>query len=274
MRDLGDTGIRVSSIGLGTVKLGRAVGVKYPAPFSIPDDEAATHLLRRARELGVNLLDTAPAYGNSESRLGTLLQGWRDEWVIVSKAGETFDGEVSHFDFSPEGITSSVERSLARLKTSCLDVVLLHSGGEAELHFDETGSFEALAHLKAQGKIRAFGASTKTLRGAQLAIDRCDVVMLTLNPQERNDEPAIESASKKSVGVLIKKALQSGHAVQESGGAMDPVERSLRFVFAHAGVSSVVVGTIDPDHLAHDVAAAHRALVPGEDSQTQEKGGA
>lgn len=260
MRELGQTGIRVSPVGLGTVKLGRSIGVKYPSAFVVPDDSTATMLLHKARELGVNLIDTAPAYGNSESRLGGLLQGWRDEWVIVTKAGEEFSDGVSSFDFSPEGIQASVERSLDRLKTDRIDVVLLHSDGKSESRFDEMGSFGILEKLKAEGKIAAFGASTKTRRGAELAIRCCDVVMLTFNPAERQDEEMIALASERGVGVLIKKALQSGHLAQDDDAATDPVEESLKFVFAHAGVSSVVVGTIDPDHLAHDVVAAERAI--------------
>ena len=89
-RPLGSTGFDVSPLGLGTVKLGRDQGVKYPNGFTIPDDAQALALLNQARDLGINLLDTAPAYGISEERLGHLLQGQRDEWVIVSKVGEEF----------------------------------------------------------------------------------------------------------------------------------------------------------------------------------------
>ena len=261
LRDLGSTGLRVSPIGLGTVKLGRSVGVKYPARFEIPDDDAALALLRRASDLGVNLLDTAPAYGTAEQRLGGFLRGWRDEWIIVTKAGEEFADGRSRFDFSPEAITASVERSLLRLRTDRIDVVLLHSDGNAELDFQSVGSFDALARLKKAGKVRAFGASTRTPQGAALAVQTCGVVMLTLNPRDRGDEPMVEAAARRGVGVLIKKALLSGHVAdlpgQETG---DPIQRCLRFVFAHDGVSSVVVGTIDAEHLAHDVAAAERAI--------------
>ena len=69
-RPLGSTGLRVSPLGLGTVKLGRDQGVKYPNGFTIPDDAAARALLDQARALGINLIDTAPAYGVSEQRLG------------------------------------------------------------------------------------------------------------------------------------------------------------------------------------------------------------
>lgn len=105
-RPLGSTGFQVSPLGLGTVKLGRDQGVKYPNGFTIPDDAQALALLQQARELGINLIDTAPAYGIGEQRLGPLLRGQRDEWVIVSKTGEEFEQGRSHFDFSPRILAS------------------------------------------------------------------------------------------------------------------------------------------------------------------------
>src|SRR3546814_18567918 len=78
----------VSLSGVGTVTVGRNGGVKYPRGFDLPDDGAVIALLEEARALGINLLDTAPAYGVSEQRLGALLPGARSDWVIVSKAGD------------------------------------------------------------------------------------------------------------------------------------------------------------------------------------------
>ncbi|MBL8746693.1 MAG: aldo/keto reductase, partial [Phycisphaerae bacterium] len=92
-RPLGRTGLKVSPLGLGTVKLGRNRGVKYPAEFEIPTDVQAAELLRRAQKLGITLLDTAPAYGEAEERIGRIIGscGGRDRWTIVTKAGEEFD---------------------------------------------------------------------------------------------------------------------------------------------------------------------------------------
>ena len=83
MRPLGNTGMEISALGFGTVKLGRNEGVKYPQGFSIPDDRSASALIAYAQELGINLIDTAPAYGNSEERLGKLLAGQR----VVERMG-------------------------------------------------------------------------------------------------------------------------------------------------------------------------------------------
>ena len=72
-RQLGATGLEVSRLALGTVKFGRNEGVRYPQPFELPSDAQLDTLIGCAAELGVNLLDTAPAYGHSETRLGRLL---------------------------------------------------------------------------------------------------------------------------------------------------------------------------------------------------------
>ncbi|MDH5358587.1 MAG: aldo/keto reductase, partial [Gammaproteobacteria bacterium] len=114
---LANTDVRVSPLGLGTVKLGRDKGVKYPHSFRIPDDQQALALLDQAWELGINLLDTAPAYGNSEQRLGELLSVSPKDWMIATKVGETFNPEngESHYNFSPEFINTSIQQSLKNL---------------------------------------------------------------------------------------------------------------------------------------------------------------
>ncbi len=73
-RVLGSTGIDVSVLGLGTVKIGRNQQVKYPDGFELPDDKAVLGLFELAQSLGINFIDTAPAYGSSEQRLGEIAQ--------------------------------------------------------------------------------------------------------------------------------------------------------------------------------------------------------
>lgn len=241
--------IQTSLLGLGTVKLGRNQKVKYPKPFTIPTDDQALALLNTARELGINLIDTAPAYGTSEARLGELLPhaGGRDSWIIASKVGENFDNGASTFDFTPEAARASVERSLTRLRTDRLDIVLIHSDGN-DLHIIEhMGTLEALHQLKAEGLIRSVGMSTKTPVGALAALPYCDVLMLTVNQDNHDDLPACAAAAKHGVGVLVKKALASGHA--------DPAS-SIRYAVGVEGVTSVIVGTTNPDHLRANALAA------------------
>jgi len=254
LRPLGNTGLTVSPLGLGTVKLGRDQGVKYPNGFRIPDDREAAMLLALARELGINLIDTAPAYGRSEERLGPLLRGQRQDWVIVSKVGEEFDSGQSRFDFSAAHARFSVERSLQRLETDFIDLVLVHSDGNDVAILRDAGVYETLAELKREGKIRAFGLSGKTVDGGLLALERGDCAMVTYNLNEQAEKPVLDYAAAHGKGVLIKKALASGHACLDAG--VDPVRASFELLFAHPGVTSAIVGTIDPLHLSHNVATA------------------
>lgn len=241
MRPLGNTGIQVSLLGLGTVKLGRNAGVKYPQAFDLPDDKSVVTLLETARELGINLLDTAPAYGLSEQRLGLLRPGRREDWVIVSKAGEYFENGASRFDFSPAAIRNSVENSLRLLRTDYLDAVLLHSDGMDEAGDRFLPAAEELGRLKQQGLIRATGFSGKTLAGGDRLLPHVDLLMATWNPGYTDEAPLIARAAAQGRGVLIKKALASGHTA-------DPAA-ALKAAATLPGVCSIVVGTLSPANL-------------------------
>jgi len=253
--NLGDTGIRVSPLGLGSVKFGRNQGVKYPQHFEIPSDREVTQLLGLAQESGINLLDTAPAYGVSEERLGKLLPGSRHDWVIASKAGENFAGGESRFDYSAAATRASIEATLRRLKTDYLDMVLIHSDGDDERIFAEEEVLDTLELMKHEGWIRAHGLSGKTVAGGLEAVRRCDVLMVTCNTAYNDELPVLEAAREAGKGVLIKKALQSGHI---DGTAA--LEEAFAFVYAQPGVSSVIIGTINPKHLRDNVAIVRQIL--------------
>ena len=255
LRPLGDTGIRVSPLGLGTVKLGRNQGVKYPLSFAIPDDAQVSALLALARERGINLLDTAPAYGTSEERLGRLLPGSRDEWVLVTKVGEQFVDGRSFFDFSAAATRRSVERSLRRLRTDYLDAVLIHSDGDDLRILEREAVLETLYRLKDEGSIRAHGMSSKTVAGGLRTVQLCDLVMATCNLDYNAELPVLEAAAAQGKGVLIKKGLMSGHVEGQAG-----VRDSFAHVFSQPGVSSMIVGTINPAHLRDNVRLLDQVL--------------
>ena len=252
-RALGSTGIEISCLGLGTVKFGRNEEVRYPKSFSLPTDMQVERLLDIARQEGINLLDTAPAYGSSEQRIGRLLKD-RDQWVISTKVGEQFITGKSIFDFSAEKTTESIEKSLRYLNTDYLDIVLIHSDGRDEEILDSTDCMQKLLEMKSAGKIRAIGMSTKTPAGAIKAAELCDLIMVTYNPSTTADEIAIDEAFRKNKGVLIKKAFDSGHAC--SPGAVTTTKSNLDFALSKPGVSSVIVGTINSDHLRENAMAA------------------
>ncbi|MCY1407297.1 Aldo/keto reductase family protein [compost metagenome] len=257
-RPLGSTGLSVSPLGLGTVKLGRNQGVKYPNGFTIPDDREARLLLDQARGMGINLIDTAPAYGCSEERLGPLLRGQRQDWVIVSKVGEEFENGLSHFDFSATHTRLSVERSLKRLETDVIDMVLVHSDGNDLSILNDSGVYATLAELKREGKIRSYGLSGKTIEGGLKALEQGDCAMVTYNLNEQNEKPVIDYAATHGKAILVKKALASGHVCLNPG--VDPVRASFELLFGHPGIASAIIGTINPVHLAHNVATAAAVL--------------
>jgi len=263
-RLIGQTGIEVSCLGLGTVKFGRNTGVKYPQGFELPDDTDVQQILRMAQELGINLIDTAPAYGSSEERLGKLLKQ-RHNWVICTKVGEEFAQGKSSYDFSAAHVRASVERSLQRLHTDYLDLVLIHSDGNDLEIINNSDCFAELQRCRESGLIRAFGMSTKTVTGGMTALEHSDLVMVTYNPEEAAEESVLDHAFQLKKGVLIKKALNSGHSIDATAAARsaagaDPVQRSMEFIFKHPAVTAVIIGSINPLHILHNVNAAARAL--------------
>ncbi|MEX0963165.1 MAG: aldo/keto reductase [Pseudohongiellaceae bacterium] len=255
-RVLGSTDIEVSCLGLGTVKIGRNQEVKYPSGFSLPTDTEVSALIAEAKELGINLLDTAPAYGSSEQRLGRLLKD-RVDWIICSKVGEEFTTGKSFFDFTAEHTRHSIERSLRDLRTDYLDIVLIHSDGRDRKILESSDCPETLLRMQEAGLIRAVGMSTKTVDGGMKALEMLDLAMVTYNPSMQDDSEVIDHAYFLEKGILVKKALNSGHDCVATAEAskVSLTQRNLRFALDREGVSSVIVGTINPKHLAENVQA-------------------
>lgn len=252
------TDLEVSALGLGTVKLGRDKGVKYPEHFQIPDNQQALALLEEAWQLGINLIDTAPAYGRSEHRLGELLPQLPHDWLICSKAGESFNSETgeSSFDFTADGIKRSVEQSLQRLGRDQIDIVLIHSDGNDVPLIEHYKALETLNELKQQGLIRATGMSTKTVEGGLITLEQSDIAMVTHNLAYQGEQAVLDTAAKRKKSVFIKKAFACGHLPEGT----DAISESFKLIYANPAVASVIVGTINPQHLADNVAKAIEIL--------------
>jgi aryl-alcohol dehydrogenase-like predicted oxidoreductase len=256
-RELGQTGIQVSPLGLGTVKFGRDQQVKYPWSFKIPDNQQVIELLSLSRDLGINLLDTAPAYGNSEKRLGELLPN-RQDWVIVSKVGESFEKGQSKFNFSAQATQKTIESSLKKLKTDYLDIVLVHSDGDDRKVIFQEEVVNTLQKLKRQGLIRAIGLSTKTTKGGLWTVENTDIIMATRNTTDHTDDPVLDRALKLNKGVIIKKGLQSGHVDTKAGGT--GITAAIKYVFSHQAVTCLIAGTINPKHLKENALLVDKLL--------------
>lgn len=249
LRKLGRTGLELSPIGLGTVKIGRNTHLKYPSGFELPTDQEVIELLELASNLGINCLDTAPAYGKAEKRLGELLPEVPNKFHIITKVGEAYNQETgSHYDFSEKAIMNSVERSLRHLNRNRLDVVLLHSDGQDIKHL-ELGALRTLVKAREQGLIHAVGLSGKTVEGGRLALSQgADCLMITLNREQSDEKPLIDEANKNGAGLLVKKALGSGHLT----GSISSIFKDL---FAHPSITSAIIGTISTVHLRNNCLA-------------------
>ncbi|HWV49869.1 MAG TPA: aldo/keto reductase [Microbacterium sp.] len=153
-RTLGRTGIKVTPFALGAMLLGS---------LGNPDRSEAIRIIHRALDGGVNLIDTADRYGDSEEVVGEALQGRRDSVVLATKFHGPVDDDVNHRGASRRWIMQAVERSLRNLRTDYIDLYQLHRP-DPDTDIDETLS--ALTDLVRQGKVRAIGSSS--MRGSEI----------------------------------------------------------------------------------------------------------
>jgi aryl-alcohol dehydrogenase-like predicted oxidoreductase len=162
-RTLGRTGIQVSPYALGTLMLASAMG-------NAREDSA--RIIHKALDAGINFIDTADAYGDSEEVVGQALKGRRDDVVLATKFGRPLGPGPNQQGASRRWIVTAVENSLRRLQTDYIDLYQLHRP-DPGTGIEETLS--ALTDLIRSGKIRAIGASQTPVSGiveAQWAAER------------------------------------------------------------------------------------------------------
>jgi aryl-alcohol dehydrogenase-like predicted oxidoreductase len=210
-RTLGTTGIAVSEIGFG------AWGIGGPSPgatsYGPTDDELSLRTLERAFEQGITFYDTSNAYGDghSEALLGSAFAARRDKVVIATKAGyPRFDLDQ---DFTPAFLRTSLDGSLGRLRTDHVDLFLLHSPPLALLKSDPE-ILETLRALQREGKIRAWGVSTRAIEDGAPLIDELGVpaieINLNLMDQRAVDSGLLTLAQQRNVAVIARTPLCFG----------------------------------------------------------------
>jgi aryl-alcohol dehydrogenase-like predicted oxidoreductase len=147
-RTLGRTGIKVSPYALGTLMFATSIGN--------PDPEDSVRVIHRALDAGINFLDTADAYGDSEEVVGQALKGRRDNVVLATKFSRPTGDDPNHQGTSRRWIMTAVENSLRRLRTDHIDLYQIHRP-DPTTDIEETLS--ALNDLIHSGKVRAIGTS-------------------------------------------------------------------------------------------------------------------
>jgi len=166
---IGKSGIEASVVGMGAWAIGG------DSQWGTSDDSESIRTIHRARELGVTLLDTAPAYGlgHSEEVVGRALSGRRDAYVLSTKCGIRWDIKEGALlmerdgvrivrNSRPERLAEEIDMSLRRLKTDYIDIYIVHWQALPEFPCPIADTMGFLADLKVQGKIRAIGASNIT----------------------------------------------------------------------------------------------------------------
>jgi aryl-alcohol dehydrogenase-like predicted oxidoreductase len=206
-RTLGNTGLSVSELGLGTW------GISGDAYGEVSDAEA-DRVIDRAVQIGITLFDTADVYGSSTSQVGAMERklGRRLPLAsthVVTKIGTNVEGYPQK-QFDAMFLFNQFERSEERLRRCPVDVVLLHNPSAATLRKDEaTGK---MAEIVDQGRALAWGVSAGTLEVARLAIEKgAQVIELAFNAFHAKDARALASTlEERGVGLLARSVLSHG----------------------------------------------------------------
>ena len=248
-------------------------------------------MLNAVLDAGINFIDTAIDYGQSETEIGRHIAHRRDEYFLATKGGCALDptahdasertvfGVVLEHDYRRANIIAGIEQSLRRLRTDHLDLVQFHFGPSLEV-LEQTGAVETLLELKRAGKVRFIGSSSMlpnlTEHIAMGVFDAFQIPYSALQPQ--HDE-AISAAASAGAGTIIRGGVARGEPGAGQGGervwalweaaalddlldGMSRTEFMLRFTIAHPGLHTTIIGTLNPDHLAANLATVARGPLP------------
>ena len=264
--------LTVRRLGFGAMRItGQGI---WGRPKDVPN---AIAVLRRAVELGVDLIDTADAYGPdvSEELIAEALHPYKKGLVIATKGGLTRGGPS---DWSrnarPEHLRNACEGSLKRLRVAQIDVYQLHAPDPAVPFEDSVG---ALADLKKQGKIRHVALSNVSVELIERARSIVPIVSVQnkYSVWDRGADAVVDHCEKHGIGFLPYFPLAAGDldsrgkrlaAVAQKHGATPP-QIALAWLLARSPVMLPIPGTSSLEHLDENMRAAKIALDAGEVKQ-------
>jgi 1-deoxyxylulose-5-phosphate synthase len=281
LRPLGSTGLQVSEIALGTVELGMDYGFRgSEGHWRRPDEGESARLLRRAIELGINLFDTARAYGEAEEVIGRALAELPARPIIASKVQVRPDSPEASF-------WESLDASLRALRVEAIDILQIHYAPLDLLARDEI--FEWFEQARRRGKVRFGGASFYEEPAAFAALRREELAVLQI-PYNLLDQKmaarVLPGACGAGRGVLVRSAFLRG-VLTPQVHSLDPrlaplrdaalaaaaaageepgrlAELALRFCVATPGVASVILGMRSVAEVEANAAALERAPLPAD----------
>lgn len=254
-RRLGNTGLDVSVLAFGGAEIGYE-----NAPQSSVD-----RLLGGALDAGVNVIDTAECYVDSEDKIGKALSDRRSEFYLFTKCGHS--SGLDEPDWTRELVRKSIDRSLQRLRTGYIDLVQLHSCGVDVLERGDV--IEALQHARAAGKTRFIGYSGDGVDAlAAIRTGAFDTLQTSVNiaDQEAIDR-TVPEAIRKGMGVVSKRSLANAvwkHAERPPDSYVheywdrlrvldypflrglpfaDSLRTAVRFTLSVPGIAAAIVGS-------------------------------
>lgn len=260
-RTLGKTGLEVSALGFGAAEIG----------FLETPQADINRLLNSALDAGLNVIDTAECYGDSEEMIINAVGHRRDEFYLFTKCGHA--SGLPHPDWTPELLEASVDRSLKRLKTDCVDLIQLHSCNHQILQQGEV--IAALQKARDAGKTRFIGYSGDN-EAAQFAVESgaFDTLQTSVSLADQQAiTRTLPLAAERGLGVIAKRPIAGAVWTQEYSPDKeyaewlrfesywhrlkaldydflqtdDAVSVALRFCLAQPGVGTAIVGTTNPE---------------------------
>jgi pyridoxine 4-dehydrogenase len=253
--------LEVNRLGFGAMR------ITGPSILGWPDDrENALHVLRRAVELGVNLIDTAYSYGPevSELLIAEALHPYPDGLVIATKGGlrRTESGGWPR-DGRPEHLREVCEGSLRRLRLDRIDLYQLHAP-DPDVPFED--SVGELARLRGEGKIRHVGLSNVSVEQLQRAQELVPIasVQNRYSLTDRSSADVLDECERQGIAFLPWYPLAAGDLAQP-GGALGrvasahgatPAQIALAWLLEGSPVVCPIPGTASLAHLEENVAAA------------------
>ena len=267
-RELGNTGLMVSEIGLGGEWLERH------------NTEEVKAVIDRCAEFGINILDCWMSEPNVRSNIGLAIEGRREQWIIQGHIGSTWQNGQYVRSREMEQVKAAFEDQLTRFKTDYIDLGMIH-------YVDEAADFEAIMYgpfieyvreLKAAGKIRHIGIAKLAAESGEI-----EMILFSVNPAfdmlpasenietlfaERYDEnlggidpertELYKLCEQNGVGITVMKGYLGGRLFKAEdspfGVAMTPVQ-CLHYALTRPAVASVMVGFNSPEHV--DTAVAY-----------------
>jgi pyridoxine 4-dehydrogenase len=263
--------LEVSRMGFGAMR------ITGPGILGWPDDrENALRVLRRAVELGVNLIDTADSYGPevSELLIADALHPYPDRLVVATKGGLVRDGSGAWTrDGRPEHLREACEASLRRLRLDRIDLYQLHA---VDRNVPFEGSVAELASLREEGKIRHVGLSNVSVELLQRAQELVPVVSVQnrYSLVDREADGVLDECERQGIMFLPWYPLAVGDLAQLQGAlarvarsrGATPAQVALAWLLARSPVVVPIPGTASVAHLEENVAALELELTDDERS--------